>query len=164
MQKTVDIEQLREKQKKQREKAYAKAREKQQLLYEDMKANPEKYYKKNQYKPMKRGNGLKCKQKTARKTKEPYQSIFTDNMKQCYITGDTYNVEPHHIFRAADKISSEKFHFMLPIRHDWHRGTNYAIHNDKKLDLKYKIMCQEYWLNTLRKSKEEWNEYFRHWY
>ena len=171
--KVVDIEKLREQQRKMRERAYIKAKAKQKLLLKDRRENPEKYYKKpnanskpiKQKKPIARSTKpIKCKQKTARKTKEPYQSIFTTNMRICFFSGDTYNVEPHHIFEGPDKTSSEIFHFMLPLRCDWHRTANYSIHLNRKLDVQYKMLCQEYWLTELHRKREEWNDYFLKWY
>lgn len=160
----IDFEKLRAQQRKYQEKAMERAKEKQKQLIEDRKEHPEKYYQKKQYKPIARRTAPKCHQKTARKTKEPYQSIFTDDMKKCYITGDTYNVDPHHIFGGPDKTNSEIFHFMLPLRHDWHRSENYSIHLCKALDIKYKMLCQDYWINKLHRTKEEWTDYFRKWY
>ena len=106
---------------------------------------------------------LKAKQKTARKLKKPYRSIFTSNMDVCVITGCS-GAEPHHIFGGANKVLSEKYGFMLPLRHDWHRSTNYAIHSDRKLNLKYKLLCEDFYINELGKSKEEWIEEFGKWW
>lgn len=163
-QKEIDYEKLRAKQEQYRLKAIAKAKEKQQALIEDRKEHPEKYYQKQQCKSIVRRTAPKCHQKSARKTKEPYQSIFTEDMNKCYITGDTYSVDPHHIFGGADKTSSELFHFMLPLRHDWHNAENYSIHLDRRLDIKYKMLCQDYWINEMGRTKEEWIKYFRKWY
>ena len=104
------------------------------------------------------------KQKTARKLSTPYFSIFTNNLNVCHITGDTKNIHPHHIFGASRKTLSEKYGFMLPLRFDWHEGTTYSIHQDRKLDLKYKCLCEDYWLNTLKRTKEEWIEEFGQWW
>lgn len=107
---------------------------------------------------------LKSKQKTARKGKEPYFSVFTADMNRCIITGDTNNVDPHHIFGASRKAFSEKYGFMLPLRRDWHEGTEYSIHQDRDLELHWKIKCQEYWINVLGKTKEEWLAECQKWY
>lgn len=123
------------------------------------------------YTPLKTRTGLKAKtkltvkQKTARKGKEDYWSIFTGDMHTCYITGDIENVEPHHIFQGkALKPLSEKYGFMLPLRSDWHRTGNYAIHRDRKLSVEYKILCQEHYISVLGKSREEWIEEFGRWW
>ena len=120
------------------------------------------------YKPLKSSSGLKCKQNTARKLNSPYWSVFTVNMKQCIITGcmeDTYTrIHPHHIFGGSRKTLSEKYGFMIPLRSDWHEGSNYSIHNDRSLDLKYKCACEEYWLKTLGRTKDEWIVEFGKWW
>ncbi len=117
------------------------------------------------YKPLKAKSRLKAKQKTARKLKQPYYSIFTVNMGICHITGDSQNVEPHHIFQGeANKVLSEKYGFMVPLRSDWHRKTPYSIHMDRKLNLSYKVRCQEYYINVLGKSREEWIAEFGQWW
>ncbi len=90
------------------------------------------------------------------KPQYPYASIFTDDLKTCYISGRKDNVEIHHIFGAGRKHFSEKYHFILPLTAEWHKITSKCIHLDRELDLKYKRLCQEYWLNTLHKTKEEW--------
>lgn len=121
------------------------------------------------YTPLKSSAGLtqrtplKRKQKTARKLKEPYHSIFTDNMDVCVITG-AKGAEPHHIFNGANKVLSEKYGFILPLRHDWHKGTEYSIHQNKDLRLKYRTACQRYYIETLGKTKEEWIAEFGMWF
>lgn len=107
---------------------------------------------------------IKVKQKTAQKRKEPYFSIFTEDMHCCIITGDKSCVDPHHIFSGCDKAFSEKYGFMIPLRRDWHEGTTYSIHQNRKLELEWKIKCQDYWINVLRKTKKEWLKECRMWY
>lgn len=144
-------------QRKMRERARLKAIEKQKSKWKEYQEHPEKYYKQKKTTP------IRNKQKTARKTKEPYQSIFTEDMTRCYITGDTKNVVPHHIFPGADKTSSELFHFILPLRTDWHTVASYSIHEDRALFVHYQLLCQDYWINTLHKTKKEWLIYFTRW-
>lgn len=107
---------------------------------------------------------LKNKQKTAKKLKGEYFSIFTDDMRRCVITGSTEQVVPHHIFGASRKALCEKYGFILPLRADWHTVSNYSIHQDRTLDLQYKIACQEYYINELHKTKEEWINEFKKWW
>ena len=107
---------------------------------------------------------IKCKQATAKKGNGEYFSIFSVDMHRCVITGDTYNVVPHHIFGASHKAFSEKYGFVLPIRIDWHEGYDYSIHKNKELDLKYKKLCQDYWITTLGKTKKEWHNECGKWY
>ncbi len=84
-------------------------------------------------------------------------------MDICVITGEK-GAEPHHIFNGANKALSEKYGFMLPLRHDWHEGTAYSIHQNKDLRLKYRTACQKYYIETLGKTKEEWIAEFGMWY
>jgi len=107
---------------------------------------------------------LKCKQKTAKKLKGEYFSIFTKDMNRCVITGSTEGVVPHHIFGSSRKALCEKYGFILPLRSDWHTVSSYSIHQDRMLDLKYKIACQEYYINVLHKTKEEWLNEFTKWW
>ncbi len=106
---------------------------------------------------------LRAKQKSARKLSCPYRSIFTNDMNICIMTGQQ-GAEPHHIFNKADKERSEKYGFMLPLCADWHRIQPYSIHQDQTLWNKYRIKCQEYFINNLGKTKEEWIAEFGRWY
>lgn len=106
--------------------------------------------------PLKANTALSQKQKGARKLKTPYFSVFTKDMHRCIITGDTDNVDPHHIFSGGRKTFSEKYGFMIPLRRDWHETANYSIHKDRNLELQWKIKCQNYWINELHRTKEEW--------
>lgn len=99
---------------------------------------------------------LKVRQKTAKKLKAAYFSIFSESMSVCAITGASSGVVPHHIFDGPRKTFSETYGFMLPLRCDWHTGENYSIHSDRKLSLYYMYRCEDYWINTLHRTKEEW--------
>lgn len=90
------------------------------------------------------------------KPKYPYASIFTDDLTTCFLSGQKTNVEMHHIFGASRKEFSEKYHFILPLTTDWHTAAPHSIHRDAELNLRFKLRCQEYWINELGKTKEEW--------
>lgn len=114
---------------------------------------------------------LKIKQKTAKKTKGKYFSIFSPDLSVCYITGDSGKnqkgmraVVPHHIFGNAYKAKSEEYGFILPLRADWHTGQVYSIHEDKDLDLRFKRLCEDHYVNVLGKTKEEFIKEFGKWY
>lgn len=92
------------------------------------------------------GSTLKVKQKTARKRTAAYWSIFTEDLTICQITGCP-NAVPHHVFGNAYKLRSEERGFILPLRSDWHTVSDYSIHQDKSLDLKYKVICEKYYLS-----------------
>ena len=101
------------------------------------------------------------------KPKYKYKSIFTDNLKRCYITGTlsdgSGNIHVHHIFGGANKELSEKYHFLLPLRVDWHDMADYGIHFNRALDLKYKMLCQEYYLEHYG-TKEDFIREFKMWW
>ena len=114
---------------------------------------------------------LTAKQKTAKKTAGEYVSIFSPDLSVCYITGDSGKnqkgmrvVVPHHIFGNAYKTKSEEYGFILPLRADWHTGQVYSIHEDKDLDLKFKRLCEDHYVNVLGKTKEEFIKEFGKWY
>ena len=96
----------------------------------------------------------------------PYESIFTKDLSTCIITGsnkDNADIHVHHIFGGANKANSEKYHFLIPLRSDWHDMADYGIHFNRKLDLKYKRKCQEYWLKHIG-TKEEFIAVFSMWW
>lgn len=98
------------------------------------------------------------------KPKYSYFSIFTNDLSKCYITGETSNVEIHHIFGSYNKTMSEKYGFLLPLRSDWHKTSSYSIHMDRAFNLRMKLACQDYYINVLKKSKEEWIKEFNKWW
>ncbi len=115
-------------------------------------------------KGIKSGKKIRTRQKTAKKLPGPYHSIFTDDMGRCYITGDWNGVEPHHVFQGAEKTKSEKYGFILPLRSDWHRTGDYAIHKKKSFRVSYKMYCQDHYIHTLGRTKEEWKREFDKWW
>lgn len=105
------------------------------------------------------------------KPKYAYKSIFTDNLKRCFITGCTegyhngkyHMIHVHHIFGASNKSNSEKYHFLIPLRDDWHDMADYGVHFNKELDLCLKRICQVYWLMEYG-TKEEFIKAFSKWW
>jgi hypothetical protein len=101
------------------------------------------------------------------KPKYKYESIFTNDLSRCYITGSTKaagaSIHIHHIFGASNKTKSEKYHFLIPLRDDWHDMADYGIHFNRKLELKIKRQCQEYWLAHYG-TKEEFIKVFGKWW
>lgn len=92
-----------------------------------------------------------------------YRSIFTDDLDCCYMTGSS-GADPHHIFGSYNKRNSEIYGFMLPLRRDWHEGTDYSIHQDREFDIKIKMLCEKHWIEVLKKTKEEWIATFNKWW
>lgn len=118
----------------------------------DNKSNNKKIYSKPKQQPY--------------KPKYPYASIFTSDLNTCYITGsnkDCADIHIHHVFGGANKANSEKYHFLIPLRADWHDMADYGIHFNRELDLKIKRLCQEYWLEHYG-TKEEFIKVFGQWW
>lgn len=63
--------------------------------------------------------------------------------KECYITKSTLNLHKHHIMNHAFRNKSEHYGLWVYLRSDWHIQTPYAVHNDRKLDLRLKREAQE---------------------
>lgn len=104
---------------------------------------------------LKRTTPLKAKQKTAKKLPGKYWSIFTDDLKTCYISGTTYRVHPHHVFGGSRKALSEKYGFILPLTATLHEGTKESIHENRAFDLDMKQQCYKYYLEHIG-TKEDW--------
>ncbi|MBR5356654.1 MAG: hypothetical protein IK121_07020, partial [Lachnospiraceae bacterium] len=113
---------------------------------------------KRSYKP------IKTKQKTAKKLKGEYFSVFTNDFSRCIVSVRICKTHPHHIFGAGNKARSEKYGFIIPLAPDWHEGTRYSIHEDRKLELYWKKKCQDYYVSVLGKTKEEWIQEFGKWW
>lgn len=129
----------------------------------------------NTYKPLRASTSVvtKPKKSTVKKPKHaiykpsyPYASIFTDDLTTCYITGsnkDNADIHVHHVFGGANKANSEKYHFLIPLRADWHDMADYGIHFNRELDLKIKRFCQEYWLEHYG-TRDEFIKVFGQWW
>ena len=70
------------------------------------------------------------------------KSIIQDE-KKCFITGQTYWLECHHVFfgRAYRKLS-EKYGLKVWLTRELHRGTK-GVHSNRELDLKLKRIAQK---------------------
>lgn len=80
-------------------------------------------------------------------------SVFTDDMNSCYFTGSPY-VQRHHIFRGNNKARSEKYGFIIPLRHDLHLYSDKAVHENKEFDLKLKNMAKDYYVEHYGTEEE----------
>lgn len=90
-------------------------------------------------------------------------SIFTKNLYKCHITNTCSDVHLHHIFGAANEGNSEEYGFIVPLSAEWHNMSDNGIHFDKALDLHYKRLCQDYWLENYG-TKEEFIRIFGKWW
>ena len=114
--------------------------------------------------PGKVSKSIKSKQLTAKKISGDYFSIFGKPGIRIF-TGDKKNIVPHHIFEGPYKAASEKYGFILFMRRDYHTGYSYSIHENPELLKKYKIICENYYVDTLKHSKEEFiSEFGKWWY
>ena len=70
-------------------------------------------------------------------------SIMQD-IRECYITGDTHGLHKHHIyFGNPNRRISEAWGFWVWLCWDWHNGAEYGVHFNRDLDLRLKRPCQE---------------------
>lgn len=105
---------------------------------------------------------IAVKQKTAKKLKREYRSVFGP-AGVCAVTGEKEHIVPHHIFSGPYKKASEEYGFILFLRRDWHTGQIYSIHEDREFDLRIKRKCEEYYL-SLGRSREDFIREFGQWY
>lgn len=70
------------------------------------------------------------------------ENLLQGNVIECFFTKDPTDLCIHHIFRGAFRDKATKYGCWIWLRPDWHNQTNYAIHNDKKLEMKLQAMCQ----------------------
>ena len=71
-------------------------------------------------------------------------SVFTDDMNRCFFT-ESNMVERHHIFGSSNRVNSEKYGFVIPLRPDYHpNGTQFNRENGD-VDTMLKQMAQAYY-------------------
>jgi hypothetical protein len=68
-------------------------------------------------------------------------SIMQDR-KECFITHSTEGLDKHHIMRGSRRKAAEKWGCWVWLRHDWHNGAYYGVHNNPTLELQLKKLCQ----------------------
>ena len=71
-------------------------------------------------------------------------SVLTDDLEHCIITGDN-NIAIHHVFNGPNRLLSEKYGFLVPLRPDWHNMTSYSVHMDQQFDESMKRKAQRYY-------------------
>lgn len=71
------------------------------------------------------------------------KSILQDE-KVCYITGSTYNLHQHHIFRGVNRKISDRNGFFVWLTGYWHNQSDQGVHgkDGHELDLMLKRHCQ----------------------
>ena len=87
-------------------------------------------------------------------------SVLVEDQEHCVICGREY-VNRHHVFEGtANRKTSDKYGFWLPLCHKHHNGSNDAINFNKKLDLKWKRRAQR--IYELTHTRQEFiNEFIR---
>ncbi len=71
------------------------------------------------------------------------ESVFTDDLGKCFVTGST-TVALHHVFGKFNRRRSELYGYVVPLAPLWHNIGNNSVHmrpNDG-LDLFLKRYCQ----------------------
>jgi hypothetical protein len=67
-------------------------------------------------------------------------SILTNNLNKCYICGLPKH-HLHEIYFGKNRINSMIYGCVVPLCYEHHKG-NTGVHNNHKLDLKLKQLCQ----------------------
>lgn len=71
-------------------------------------------------------------------------SLLTDNMKRCYLTGETTNIHIHEVFfGSANRKKSIEWGCCVPLTGKLHNQSNEGVHFNKNLDLMLKREMQK---------------------
>lgn len=82
--------------------------------------------------------------------------------KECWYTGETYELHKHHIFGGANRKNSEKYGLWVWLRPDLHNMSDAGVHFDREKDLELKQTAQAAFEQT--HSREEFMRIFgRNW-
>lgn len=96
-------------------------------------------------------------------------SIFTDDLRTCYITGQSGHVEVHHVFGASNRTRSTFYGFTVPLLAPIHPNGAFKDNKQckaltgktlKEIDTCLKQACQRHYEEVLGKSREKWIEEF----
>lgn len=87
-------------------------------------------------------------------------SVIQPNLDYCYITNNP-NVAIHHIFGGANRDRSGRYGFILALRPDWHNMSDYGVHFNKTLDLKFKGIAQKYYESNIGTREQFIKEFGR---
>ena len=84
--------------------------------------------------------------------------------KECYVCKTIYGLHKHHIiYGIANRKKSEKYGLTVWLCSKHHNMSNEGVHFNKKLDLKLKCACQDWWLDQ-GYTKEQWISEFGKWW
>lgn len=86
-------------------------------------------------------------------------SIITDDLEHCIECG-RYGVELHEVFYGrAYRHKSIEDGLVIPLCKKYHhQGNLIGIHQDIKLNMKYKKIAEQCWLDYYNKTKNEFIE------
>ena len=87
------------------------------------------------------------KSKKLTKLEKNRKSVFTEDLKHCYLCGKPRE-HLHEIIYGKNRINSIKYNFVIPLCANHHTGKD-GIHFNKDLDLYYKRLCQIYFENNI---------------
>lgn len=92
------------------------------------------------------------------------KSVFTDDLEHCYFTAMP---EPHihHIFCGTRRKKSEEYGFIIPLAPNLHVCGKGSVHENpnRGIDLRLKIMAQEYYENNIGDRDEFIKEFGKSW-
>lgn len=80
-----------------------------------------------------------------KKKKSNQAPSILQSEKYCYVTGDTYNLQLHHIYGGNGRRSlCDLYGFWCFLRGDYHNQASYGVHekDGHALDLQLKRDCQ----------------------
>ena len=75
----------------------------------------------------------------------PHRSIIQDDLKYCYLTGRTDNLQKHHIYFGPKlRKISDKYGFWVWLTGHYHNQSNEGVHgkDGHELDMRLKRVCQ----------------------
>ena len=71
------------------------------------------------------------------------KASILQNIKECYITGRTDNLNCHHIYMGANRKISDENGFWVWLTGEYHnQNSRIDVHHNRELDLKLKRECQ----------------------
>lgn len=70
------------------------------------------------------------------------KSILVADMEHCMVCGRP-NPEVHHVLFASNRKWSEKYHLVVGLCAEHHRGSDLSPHFNREFDLKLKQYAQE---------------------
>jgi len=87
-------------------------------------------------------------------------SIITDDLTKCIECGLPF-VELHEVFFGTNREKSKLYGLIIPLCKKYHhQGNLIGIHQDKELDIKWKKIAQQSFMDTYNLKKEDFIKVF----